>query len=276
MSTEEELMRMVRALRDRHFGKYRGFVVDNADPDKRGRLKVSVPALFAQETLDWALPCLPFGGLQDQGLFVVPDIGAQVWVEFESGDRNYPLWTGTFWQAQGDAPKDAGGNDPDPTVRVIKTAKGHFLLFNDADNAEQIHLEHSAGATLDIDAHGTMVLTDAGNNSVTLDAQNKKIALEDANNNTVTLDSSGIKLQDGNGNSIEMSASGVKISGQQIVLDGTQVALGGSGGEPIIKGQSFLTLLATHIHTCPPTGGPSTPPIPQGEMSTLSMKVMTS
>ena len=58
-----------------------------------------------------------------------------------------------------------------------------------------------------------------------------------------------------------------------VTLEASQVALGGSGGEPVIKGTSFLTLFATHVH--PTAMGPSGPPIPQGEMSSLSTKVMT-
>jgi len=65
------------------------------------------------------------------------------------------------------------------------------------------------------------------------------------------------------------------VKGAQIVLDGNQVMLGGAGGEPLIKGQSFLSLFATHVHTSSPSGGPTSPPLPQGEMSTLSMKVLT-
>ena len=62
----------------------------------------------------------------------------------------------------------------------------------------------------------------------------------------------------------------------KIVLKGSQVHLGDEGGEPVIKGQSFLSLFATHIHTVAPVvGGPTSPPIPQGEMSTLSTTVKT-
>jgi len=264
---DEELTNLLRELRGRAYGKYRGFVADNADPDKRGRLRLRVPALFADETTDWALPCLPFGGVADQGLFLVPEVGAQVWVEFEGGDRSHPVWTGTFWQASNDAP-----NAPEPTTRILKTPKGHFLSFDDADDAEAIHLEHSAGAILDINPQGTIALTDANGAALTLDADNGRALLEDANGNTLTLDSAGITLEDANGNKIEMAASGVKVSGQQIVLEG-QVMLGGQGGEPIIKGQSFLTLLATHTHGS--AMGPTSPPIPQGEMSSLSSKVTT-
>jgi len=79
---------------------------------------------------------------------------------------------------------------------------------------------------------------------------------------------------DKNGNKVEMAAAGVTVSGQKVVVKGTTVMLAGEGGEPIIKGQSFLTLFATHVH--PTAMGPSGPPIPQGEMSSLSSKVLTS
>jgi uncharacterized Zn-binding protein involved in type VI secretion len=273
---EEEYIRMLRDLRSKVFGKHRGFVVDNADPEKKAQVRAKVPALFGDQVLPWALPCLPFGGLADQGFFSVPEPDAQIWIEFEGGDPDRPIWTGACWQAQGDAPKDVGGDDPEPTTRIFKTPKGHFWLFEDADNAEQIHLAHSAGATLDIDDKGTIALTDAKGGTITMDADNNKLVIEDANGNTLTMSSSGTTVEDANGNKIEMAASGIKVQGQQIVVEGSQVMLGGSGGEPIIKGQSFLTLFATHIHTCTAPGSPTSPPIPQGEMSTLSMKVMTS
>ena len=75
----------------RYYGKYRGFVIENKDPEKRGRLRVSVPSILGQATTYWALPCLPFGGLLDQGLFLVPKISSQVWVEFEEGNCRHPI-----------------------------------------------------------------------------------------------------------------------------------------------------------------------------------------
>ena len=90
----------------------------------------------------------------------------------------------------------------------------------------------------------------------------------------MTLTASGTTVEDSNGNKIEMAGSGITVKGTQIVLEGSQVMLGGAGGEPLIKGQSFLTLFMTHVH---PTGvGPSGPPIPQGELSSLSTKVLVS
>jgi hypothetical protein len=268
---DEELARLLRDLRGRSFGKYRGFVVDNVDPEKLARLRLRVPSLLADQVTDWALPCLPFGGLANQGLFLVPEVGAQVWVEFEGGDRSHPVWTGTFWQASGDVPTDKD----EPTTRVLRTPKGHVLSFEDADDEEAVHIEHCTGATVDIDPQGTIALTDANGAALTLDAENNRVVVADANGNTLTLDSGGVSVEDASGNKIQTSASGIKVEGQQIVVEGTQVMLGGQGGEPVIKGQSFLTLFATHVHTSVPTGGPTSPPIPQGEMSALSMKVTT-
>ncbi|HEX5687848.1 MAG TPA: phage baseplate assembly protein V [Ideonella sp.] len=265
--------RLAQVLRDRRaYGKYRGAVVDNQDPDKRGRVKVSVPALLGDQTSDWALPCFPCGGLQATGWFWVPQVGAQVWVEFEGGDVNYPVWTGTFWQQASDVPSEV--LDP-PTTTLMKTPKGHAFVLEDKDDDEHLSLTHSGGAQMLIDKDGNLALTDQAGGKVTLDAKNGQILIEDTNGNSVTMSSSGTTVEDGNGNKIEMTSSGINVKGTQVVVEGQQVMLGGSGGEPVIKGQSFLTLFATHVHTCTAPGSPTSPAIPQGEMSTLSMKVMT-
>jgi Uncharacterized protein conserved in bacteria len=103
----------------RAYGKYRGFVTDNADPERLARVKLRVPSLLGEAESGWALPCLPCGGLSNQGFFAVPGVGAQVWVEFEGGNLDFPIWTGTFWQQSGDAPTEA--QDP-PTTQVLRTA----------------------------------------------------------------------------------------------------------------------------------------------------------
>src|SRR5437667_2504719 len=77
------------------FGKYRGQVIDNLDPEQIGRLLVSVPVAFSESTR-WAMPCVPFAGNQS-GFFALPPRGANVWVEFERGEVDYPVWSGCFW-----------------------------------------------------------------------------------------------------------------------------------------------------------------------------------
>lgn len=80
----------------RYFGKYRGKVAANVDPEQRGRVQVAVPAVLGDSKLCWAMPCVPYAG-PGVGLFLLPPRGANVWVEFEGGDPDYPIWTGCFW-----------------------------------------------------------------------------------------------------------------------------------------------------------------------------------
>ena len=111
----------------RHFfGKYRGKVHNNKDPLGIGRLQTVVDAI-APGQLNWAMPCTPYAGPQE-GFFMMPPVGANVWVEFEGGDPNYPIWSGCFWGEKQDQkpPTDATG----PEMKVLQTEK-MVLSFDD-------------------------------------------------------------------------------------------------------------------------------------------------
>lgn len=77
----------------RYWGKYRGTVVANQDLPPKGRLLVTVPGIVIT---NWAMPCVPFASLL-AGTFIRPEIGSNVWVEFERGDQDKPIWTGSWW-----------------------------------------------------------------------------------------------------------------------------------------------------------------------------------
>jgi uncharacterized protein involved in type VI secretion and phage assembly len=269
-----QLQQLVQRSQEQYFGKYRGLVVDNADPDNRARIKVHVPSVTGpDEVSHWAEPCLPFGGLADQGLFMVPEIGAQVWIEFEEGNVSKPIWTGTTWQQSADVPSEAA--DASPQMRQLKTPSGHSLEFNDTEGDEEIRLYHPADAELKIDKDGVVQLTDAAGAVLTLNAAASSVTVEDSNGNSLVMEAAGVTVSDASGNEVKMEGGGVTVSSSAIInIEGSMVNVGGSGGEPLIKGQSFLTLFATHVHTCTAPGSPTSPPIPQGEMSTLSMTSM--
>ena len=78
------------------FGKYRGKVENNLDPMQQGRIQVSVPAVLGEGSMSWAMPCVPYAG-PGVGFFAIPPTGANVWVEFEAGNPDYPIWSGCFW-----------------------------------------------------------------------------------------------------------------------------------------------------------------------------------
>ncbi len=263
--------RPAAAQQHTYYGKYRGFVADNQDPLGRGRLRLTVPSILGTAQTDWALPCLPFGGLTDQGVYMVPEVDAQVWVEFEEGNLSNAIWTGTFWQQQGDIPAEA--QDPGPAARAVKTPSGHLLLMDDTEDEGQVILRHTSEAELVLEPDGSLALTDSSGATLKMDADTGEVTLEDRNGNSLVMGPSGTTITDSNGNTIEMVASGITMDGARIVVKGNQVLLGGQGGEGVIKGQSFLQMFMTHMHPTPV--GPSGPPVPQGEMSTLSMTVKT-
>jgi hypothetical protein len=135
-------------LRSRFYGKYRGLVKDNADPTSRGRLKVQVKSVCGDDAV-WAMPCVPYAG-NGVGFVALPESGTGVWVEFESGDPSYPIWTGFFWGTD-EAPESA-----DPKVKIWKTDKGTFKLD---DGEDTIVAETSSKARVEL---GQDVVTEAG------------------------------------------------------------------------------------------------------------------
>ena len=117
-----------------YFGKYRGKIENNLDPMLQGRVQVSSPAVLGEGTMAWAMPCAPYGG-SGVGFFAIPPVGANVWVEFESGDPDYPIWSGCFW-GTGEAP-DALAI---PQQKVLKT-DGITMTFSDVPGAGGLTLE---------------------------------------------------------------------------------------------------------------------------------------
>lgn len=90
-----------------YFGKYRGTVENPLDLQGMGRIQVSVPDVLGDGTLAWAMPCTPYAG-KGVGFFAIPPKGAHVWVEFERGDLDFPIWSGCFW-APGESPEPVPG-----------------------------------------------------------------------------------------------------------------------------------------------------------------------
>lgn len=117
------------------FGKYRGTVESNLDPMQQGRVQVKVPAVLGDGRLSWAMPCSPFAGA-GVGFFAIPPTGANVWVEFENGDPDYPIWTGCFW-----------GPGEVPALPAIAAMK---VLKTDAVTVKISDLPGAGGLTIEV------------------------------------------------------------------------------------------------------------------------------
>jgi hypothetical protein len=117
----------------RYYGKYRGLVIENIDPKQIGRVMLQVPDVLGEVPSSWAMPCVPAAGIQS-GIFAVPPIGSQVWVEFEQGDPDYPIWTGGFWGLVADVPIFATAPPAIPPGQniVMQTTGQNIIMVSDA------------------------------------------------------------------------------------------------------------------------------------------------
>ena len=162
---EQLLLDVLERVRYRYYGKYRGTVTDVDAATLR--IKAKVPAVLGEQASGWCMPCVPYAG-PDVGLVFLPEAGAGVWIEFEGGDVSYPIWVGCYWRA-GEQPADAT-----PTVKAIVTKAGHSILLDDDG--------------------GTITITDANANTITLDASG--LTLE-RDGKKVVISASGVSVNDG-------------------------------------------------------------------------------
>jgi hypothetical protein len=118
---------------ERFYGKYRGLVIENIDPEQIGRVLVQVSDVLGELPSSWAMPCVPAAGIQ-AGCFIVPPIGSQVWVEFEQGDPDYPIWTGGFWGLVADVPIFATAPPAIPPGQniLLQTTGQNMVMVSDA------------------------------------------------------------------------------------------------------------------------------------------------
>lgn len=141
------------------FGKYRGKVLNNIDPLKLGRVQVAVPAVPGPT--NWAMPCAPFAGLQN-GLYVVPPPGANVWVEFEGGDPEAPIVSGYFWGV-GEVPSAALLSPPGVPQIALQTTLLNSLVVSDVPGPTGgIQLKAGTGAMILVNDLGITISSGKG------------------------------------------------------------------------------------------------------------------
>jgi hypothetical protein len=139
---ERTLERVVNRVGSTYYGKYRGTVADVDDPEKLGRIRVTLPNVLDGQDTFWALPASPFAGA-GHGLVMLPNVGSGVWVEFEAGNIDRPIWSGGWWASGGQPP-----GPPEPKVRVIVSEKGNQVVLDDDKN--EVRIVHGGGPEITI------------------------------------------------------------------------------------------------------------------------------
>lgn len=144
------------------FGKYRGLVVNNLDPMQIGRLQAIVPDVSGTMLSSWAMPCVPVAGMT-MGLFTVPPIGSGVWIEFEHGDPDYPIWTGCFWGSSSEVPSLAKSVPPVLFGFTLQTQAQNGLTVNDLPGPTGgIMLKSATGASIVVNDTGIYITNGMG------------------------------------------------------------------------------------------------------------------
>jgi len=152
----------------KYYGKYRGIVSDNRDPLFLGRVQAKIPDVLGDNESTWAMPCTPYAG-KGVGLFLIPPVNASVWIEFEQGDIDYPIWTGCFW-AQGELPAT-------PAVAEMKVLKTDLatITINDLQGAGGITIETSIGTGAKVVMNVTGIEISSGSGKIQLAASGVSI-----------------------------------------------------------------------------------------------------
>lgn len=148
-----------------YFGKYRATVVNNIDPEMRGRLLLMIPDVLGPIPSTWAEACVPLAGPTGppMGVYAVPPIGAGVWVEFENGDANYPIWVGCRWGAQSDIPPLAHAGLPtSPNIVMQTMGQNSFIISDLPGPTGGIMLKSTTGASIIVNDTGIYIQNGKG------------------------------------------------------------------------------------------------------------------
>jgi uncharacterized protein involved in type VI secretion and phage assembly len=145
-----------------YYGKYRGMVINNIDPLQIGRLQVQVPDVAGLIPSSWAMPCFPLTGKQ-MGSYMIPQIGAGVWVEFEQGNPDYPIWSGCFWGSAAEVPASARLVPPGVPGITLQTPLQNTIQVSDLPGPTGgIMLKSATGATIIVNDTGIYIQNGKG------------------------------------------------------------------------------------------------------------------
>ncbi len=141
---ERAIVELAEQVRHRYYGKYRGTVEENEDPEKMGRIRARVPKVLGDVVSPWALPCTPYAG-DGSGQYTIPPVGAGLWIEFEAGDPSQPIWSGCWWSPD-QVPTNQEGDGKVPGMKVIRSEQGLMVSFD--DDGQIISVSDSDGSNI--------------------------------------------------------------------------------------------------------------------------------
>jgi len=142
-------------LKRKEYGFWWGKVLDNVDPERRGRVKATVPGLFSFSPTHWVSPLgMPGTGAPEWGSYTPPAIDAQIVIGFIQGDLFTPFYF-TGPPAYNEAPKairDASSDSAAANTVAMETKTFEIIIKDTDDEAKLILRTKSQSETIEIDA----------------------------------------------------------------------------------------------------------------------------
>jgi hypothetical protein len=133
----------------RYYGVYRAIVQSINDPQSLHRIQVQVPQITGSEVTDWAWPIVPTAK--------PPAIGQGVYIIYQGGDPDYPLWIGAFGGTSGGGTNPVTGlfsygafhDETTQSVTAVNTATA--LIFGKTDYSSGVSVVNGTQLTVDFD-----------------------------------------------------------------------------------------------------------------------------
>ena len=128
-------------------GKYRAIVMDNNDPERRGRIRVQCPTVLGNYLSSWCEPCIPYA-TDYAGDYYVPPVNEAIWVEFEEGDVDKPIWGGGWYKVDS-SPLTKDSNPTDYRYitfknSVLRMGEKEFIFeLRDSDRSYTVTIDTS-------------------------------------------------------------------------------------------------------------------------------------
>lgn len=149
--------------------EHEGYIVNNDDPEKRGRVSVQCQTIVDGETLEWVEPSFSFVDSEGQaGMVFIPNIGSSVTVEIDKGHEAevtnmHPRWKCNLYPIE-TFPEEFKDNYPQR--RGLKTKEGHVFYFDDTEDQLTMLYRHPSGTEILINNDGQIELKPTGAQSV--------------------------------------------------------------------------------------------------------------
>lgn len=137
----------------RYYALYEGVVIDRVDPEGLGRVRARVPGLM--DASAWAWPRGGTGGGTDRrGHFDVPELGAEVYIQFVMGDPDRPTYESGHWGRPTNQDREVPERVKDATVAETPNVRAYetrywAVLYDDRNDSQELVLLHKpTGAQL--------------------------------------------------------------------------------------------------------------------------------